>query len=160
MDKRKFWSTKSPRPEYHAIAISHPAIAEPIRLVANQFAPVVLSGFEHTPAPMQIKPPDQGGDTNVRMTLSFPRHVVGQAFKASLKLIQAYAEIDPIAITYSIYLSDTDSPEIVWPLYASDQTGVQFTPDAVQVTATDTNPMRRQAGVIYTPDVFTGLESA
>ncbi len=160
MDKKLFWSSKSPRPEYHAVVFSHPGMTAPIRLVANQFASLTLGGASHVPAPMQIKPPDQGGDANIRMTLSFPRAVVGKQFKDQLALIRAYADLEPISVTYSIYLSDTASPEIVWPLYVSDQAGVQFTTEAVQVTATDTNPMRRQAGVIYTPDIFTGLDAA
>lgn len=159
MDKRKFWATKSPRPEFHAVAFSHPAMAAPFRLVANQFAPVTLGGFVHTPAPMQIKPPDQGGDVNIRMTISFPRAVVGQQFRAQLKLIQAWPTPEPIEITYSVYLDDTSTPQIVWPLYAGDQSGIQFTSEAVQVTATDTNPMRRSASEIYTPDIFTGLDA-
>lgn len=159
MDKALFWSSKSPLAEYHAVTFYHPAMTEIIRLVANQFAEVDLGGATHTPAPMQIKPPDQGGDANVRMTLSFPRAVVGKLFKDQLKLVQAYAGLDPIEVTYSVYLGDTTTPEIVWPLYASDQTGVQFTSNAVQVTATDTNPMRRSAATIYTPDIFTGLDS-
>ncbi len=158
MDKRKFWSTKSPRPEFHAVVFSHPAMSEPVRLVANQFAPVTLGGYQHRPAPMQIKPPDQGGEANVRMTVSFPRAEVGREFKEQMKRIQAWPTLEPISITYSIYLSDFDVPEIVWPLYAGDQSGIQFTTEAVQVTATDTNPMRRQASEIYTPDVFTGLD--
>jgi len=159
MDKRKFWTTKSPRPEFHAVVFSHPAMTAPVRLVANQFAPVTLGGHSHTPAPMQIKPPDQGGDVNIRMTISFPRAVVGQQFRAQLKLIQAWATPEPIEIAYSVYLDDTSTPQIVWPLYAGDQSGIQFTSEAVQVTATDTNPMRRSASEIYTPDVFTGLDA-
>ena len=159
MDKREFWTTKSSRPEFHTVTFSHPAMTDPIRLVANQFAEVVLSGHLHTPAPMQLKPPTLGGETNVKMTVSFPRAVVGRQFKAGLQLVAAWPVPEPVRAVYSIYLADTDRPEITWPLYASDQTGVQFTPEAVQVTLSDTNPMRRQAGGVYTPDVFTGLEA-
>jgi hypothetical protein len=159
MDKTLFWSSKSPLAEYHAVVFSHPAM-NTFRLVANQFEAVMLGGEYHIPAPMQIKPPDQGGDANARMTLSFPRAVVGSEFRKQLKLVQAYATIEPISVTYSVYLGEVASPEIVWPLYVSDQSGIQFTQNAVQVTATDTNPMRRRAAEIYTPDVFTGLESS
>lgn len=159
MDKREFWTTKSSRPEYHSIVFSHPAFEQPIRLVANQFAEVVLAGHLHTPAPMQLKPPAVGGETNVRMTVSFPRAAVGRQFKEGLRLVAAWPAPEPITAVYAIYLGDVDRPEIVWPLYLGDQNGVQFTPEAVQVTLTDTNPMRRQAGVVYTPDVFTGIDS-
>lgn len=156
MDKREFWTTKSKRPEFHAITFEHPAFEQPIRLVANQFAEVVLAGHLHTPAPMQIKPPAVGGETNVRMTLSFPRHVVGKQFKDGLRLVAAGLAPEPIQAVYAVYLGDTDRPEITWPLFVGD---VTFSPEAVQVTLTDTNPMRRQAGEVYTPDVFTGLDS-
>jgi len=157
MDKLQFWATKSPLPEFHAIAFAHPAITT-FRLVANQFAPVTLGGFEHTPAPMTIKAPDQRSDAQPRLTLAFPRQVVGREFKRQLALIVASGSREPIAVTYSIYLGDTAAPQLTWSLYVADASGVQFTADAVQVVATDDNPMRRGVAPIYDPSVFTGLE--
>ena len=142
------------------MTISHPAMTQTFRLVANQFAPVTLGGQVHQPAPMQIKPPDQGGDANPRMTLRFPRASVWREFKRELGRVQGYGTIHPIGVRYAVFLGDTEYPEIDWPLYASDQSGIQFTSEAIQITAADTNPMRRGASEIYTPDVFTGLDVA
>lgn len=158
MDKATFWATKSPLAEYHAITFLHPSFEAPFRLVANQFAEVTLGGYVHTPAPMSIKAPDQKSDTQAKLTMSFPRQVVGREFKRQLRLIQASGSREPIAVTYAIYLGDTATPQMTWQLYAAEAGGVSFTADAVQVTATDDNPMRRKAGVIYDPSTFTGLE--
>jgi hypothetical protein len=158
MDKREFWTKKSPLAEYHGIVFSHPAFSAPFRLVANQFAAVTLGGHEHTPAPMTIKPPDQRGDAQPKLTLAFPRIVVGREFKRQLRLIEAAGLRDPIAVTYSVYLGVTDVPQVTWSLYASDTGGIQFTTDTVQVSATIDNPMRRAVAPIYDPAVFTGLE--
>lgn len=158
MDKRVFWSTKSPEPEFHAVVFDHPAFDGVFRLVANQFEEVTLGGFVHTPAPMTIKPPEQSGTVQPRLTLSLPRQVVGREFKRQLKLVELSGSRAPIALTYSIYCGDTDAPQVTWTLYVSDQSGVQFNADTVQVTASDDNPMRRFAAPIYDPSIFTGLE--
>lgn len=157
MDKEIFWSTKSKRPEFHAIVFEHPAFDAPFRLVANQFADVTLGGHVHRPAPMSIKPPDQDSAAQPKLTLSFPRQVVGRDFKRQLALIVASGLRAPIVVTYAVYLGDTDAPQVTWRLYASDTSGIAFGTDAVQVTATDDNPMRRGVGIIYDPTVFTGL---
>jgi hypothetical protein len=157
MDKAVFWSTKSPLPEYHAVVFAHPAFGQ-FRLVANQFAEVTLGGLVHTPAPMTIRPPDQTSDAQPRMTMSFPRQVVGRDFKRQLKLVTASGSREPIVVTHSIYLGSTDAPQVTWRLYVSDAGGVAFNSDTVQVTATDDNPMRRAVAPIYDPAVFTGLE--
>lgn len=160
MDRATFWATKSPLPEYHAITFDHPALAQPFRLVANQFAEVTLGGAVHTPAPMQIQPPETKSDGAPRLTLSFPRQVVGREFKRQLTIIRASTTTarEPITITYAVYLGDTDAPQITWTLYAGDAGGITFTPEAVRVIATDSNPMLQSAGLIYDPNVFTGLE--
>lgn len=158
MDKAEFWSTKSPLAEYHAIEFSHPAFSAPFRLVANQFAEVTLGGHVHTPAPMTIKPPDSKGDAQPKLTLIFPRQVVGREFKRQLRLVTASGSREPITVTYSVYLGDTIAPEVVWQLYAAEAGGVTFSQDAVQVSATDDNPMRRAVAPVYDPSIFTGLE--
>jgi hypothetical protein len=158
MDKATFWATKSPLPEFHAVTFDHPAFAAPIRLVANQFAPVTLGGFEHTPAPMTIKPPDQTSDARVRLQITFPRAVVGRAFKQQLALVAESGLRAPITVVYAIFLGEVDAPKLTWELYVSDAAGVAFGAESVQVTATDDNPMRRSVGLIYDPSVFTGLE--
>lgn len=158
MDKATFWATKSPLPEFHAVTFSHPSFDEPIRLVANQFTEVPLGGFVHTPAPMTIKAPDQKSDAQPRLQIAFPRAVVGREFKRQLGLIVASGSRRPISVTYAVYLGDTGAPQVTWTLYVSDQGGVAFDADSVQVTATDDNPMRQAVAPIYDPADFTGLE--
>lgn len=156
--KEVFWATKSPLPEWHAVTFDHPAFDAPFRLVANQFAEVTLGGHVHTPAPMTITPPDQKSDAQPKLTMVFPRQVVGRAFKQQLRLIEQSGSRAPISVNYDLYLGTTDAPKLSWRLYAAEQNGVQFSMDGVQVTATDDNPMRRQVGVVYDPTVFSGLE--
>ncbi len=158
MDKKTFWTTKSPLPEYHAIVFAHPSFEAPFRLVANQFAPVTLGGYEHQPAPMKITPPEQKGDSQPKLKMVFPRQVVGRQFKQQLKRISAAGSRAPIVITYSVYLGVTTSPQVSWALYAAEDGGITFSADAVQVTGTVDNPMRRAVALIYDPLVFTGLE--
>lgn len=158
MDKRVFWTTKSPLAEFHAITFSHMAFAAPIRLVANQFAPVVLGGYEHEPATMVIKPPDQTSASVQRLTVSFPRQYVGRRFKQELARVRAYEQPLPIGVLYAVYLGDTSAPQLTRSFYVSDANGVQFNAEIVNVVATDDNPLRRSAAVIYDPNVWTGLE--
>ena len=156
MTPAEFWACKSPLPEFHSITFSHPAFEAPIRLVANQFASVTLGGFVHTPAPMTIKPPDQTGNAQAKLSMAFPRQVVGREFKRQLKLTAGSRA--PITVRYALYLDDLATPALTWNLYVSDAGGVTFTADGVQVVATDSNPMRLSAAVIYDPSVYTGLE--
>lgn len=158
MDKRQFWSSKSPLAEYHSIVFGHPAFDAPFRLVANQFAEVTLGGQVHTPVAMQIKRPDQKAGQQPKLTLAFPRQVVGRQFKQQLALIAASGSREPITVNYSIYLGDTTAPEVTWAMFAAEQGGINFNATAVQVVATVDNPLRRPASLIYTPDIYTGLE--
>ena len=156
MTPAEFWATKSPLPEFHSITFSHPSFAAPIRLVANQFAEVTLGGYVHQPAPMTIKAPDQTGNAQAKLSMAFPRQVVGRAFKQQLKLVAGSRS--PITVRYAVYLDDLATPALTWNLYVSEAGGVTFTADSVQVVATDDNPMRRSAAEIYDPSVYTGLE--
>lgn len=158
MDRRTFWTTKPTLAEFHAITFEHPAFDAPIRLVANQFAPVTLAGSIHTPAPMSIRPPESKGDSQPRMTIVFPRQVVGREFKRQLAKIAATGSRAPIAVTYALFLGATDAPQQTIRLYVADAGGVAFSTESVQVAATEDNPMRRAAGVVYEPSTFTGLE--
>lgn len=158
MDRREYWATKSPLATYETITFDHPVFAAPIRLVANVFAEVTLGGHVHTPAPMTIKPPEQNGDAQPKMQISFPRPVVGRQFKQQLALIVAAGSREPIEVTRAVYLADdTATPKATMTLFASDSGGINFNRDVVQVVATLDNPMRRQAAPIYLPEVFTGL---
>lgn len=158
MDKAEYWSSKPTAPEYEAVVFTHPAFSAPIRLVANVFAEVTLDGQVHTPAAMSIRPPtQQAGGSTPKLTLGFPRAVVGRQFKQQLALIVASGSREPITVTYSRYLGVTSSPQVSWVLYASEAGGVTFGRDSVQVTATLDNPMRRAVAPVYLPEVFTGL---
>lgn len=157
MDRREFWATKSTEPVWHAVVFTHSELPAPFRLVANQFEPVTLGGFVHTPVPMSVRPPEQAGNAAPRMAITFPRQVVGREFKRQLRAIAATGSREPIVVTHNIYFGDPDTPQVTWTLYASDQDGVAFSKDAVQVTASDDNPMRRSVATIYDPSVFTGL---
>lgn len=83
MDKKEFWSTKNPGPQYEAVVFTNSAFAAPIRLVSNVFEAVSLGGHVHQPVPMTIKPPDKTS-TTAKLTLAFPRNVVGREFKRQL----------------------------------------------------------------------------
>lgn len=157
MDRATYWSTKSPLPEYWAVTFDHPAFSQPFRLVANQFAEVVLAGAVHTPAPMSIKPPEQKGDTRPRLTVSFPREVVGRIFKQELARVAASASREPIVVVFAIYLGQTDEPQTTWRMFVADGAGVAFNSSTVQVSATVDNPMERGVSTIYDPATFTGL---
>ena len=157
MDRREFWATKATAPVWHAVTFDHPALAAPIRLVANQFAPVTLSGQVHTPAPMSLQLPESSGSTPPKLTISFPRQVVGREFKRQMALIAASGSREAIAVTLGIYYDSTTAPQSTWTLYVSDQAGVIFNAETVQVIASDDNPMRRSVALIYDPATFTGL---
>lgn len=158
MDRREFWATKNPLPQFQAVVFEHPAWPQPFCLVADQFESVTLGGQVHQPAPMTVKPPDQTADATAKLTLAFPRIVVGREFKKQLALVRAAGTREPIRCWYRLYLDDLTTPAVEWPLYVSDAGGVTFSASTVQVSATLDNPMRRTSAVIYTPDVFTGLE--
>ena len=159
MDKREFWSTKNPGAVYETVTFDHPEFDAPFRLLANKFAAVTLGGDEYTPAPMTIKAPTSKGGERPRLTLAFPRQVVGRQFKQQLALIAAAGSRDPIAITYAVWLAETDAPKVTWNLYAADEGGITFSTASVQVVATLDNPMRRAVAPIYEPGTFTGLET-
>lgn len=156
MDKRTYWATKSPLPEYHSIIIEHPSFDAPFRLVANQFEEVTLGGEVHTPTSMSIKQPDRQSDAQPKLTLSFPREVVGRDFKQQLQKINR-ATPAPLKVKYAVYLGDQVTPQITWDLFASDSAGIAFSNTSVSINATVDNPMRRDVGPIYDPSVFTGL---
>lgn len=159
MNRSEFWATKARLAEYHAVTFEHPSFSTgSIRLVANQFEDVTLGGFVHTSAPMQLQLPAQKSGDLTRMTLAFPRPVVGRQFKQRLREIQASGSREPITVRYEVYLGSTDAPEMSRVLYASDKGGVNFGREYVQVVAGDDNPMRLSAAEIYDPTVYTGLQ--
>lgn len=158
MNRQEFWATKQRLAEYHAVTFTHAAFSGgPIRLVANQFDDVTLGGHLHIPTPMRITPPEQKAASLSRMTIAFPRPVVGRQFKQRLLEIQASGSRAPILVRYDVYLGEVDEPKLSWELYAAEKGGVNFSREYVQVMASDDNPMRLSAAEIYDPAVFTGL---
>ncbi|CAN5718222.1 hypothetical protein BH10PSE18_BH10PSE18_08390 [soil metagenome] len=158
MDRKEFWSTKNPGPQYQTITFTHPAFDAAIRLVSDVFEPVTLGGAVCQPAPMTIKPPDQTGDATAKLAIGFPRNVVGREFKRQLRLLRASGSRAPITVYYDIYLGEVDAPKVRWVLYVAEANGITFNGTTVQVNATLDNPLRRSAALIYDPAVFTGLE--
>lgn len=159
MDKREFWSTKNPGPQYRTVAFSHASFSATFRLVADVFASVTLGGDVYTPAPMRLKTPDQRGDAQPKLTISFPRQVVGRQFKQQLALVRASGSRVPIVVTYGLWLGEIDAPKVTWSAYIADKGGVSFNGDLVQVSATIDDPMRQSVAAIYLPETFTGLEA-
>lgn len=157
MTPSEFWATKSSLPEYLTVTFDHPDMGT-IRLVADQYAPVTIAGHEYTPAPMSITPPEQASDPIAKLRVSFPRAVVGREFKRRLKQISAAGRLSPIVVTYSHWIgSDLSAPVSSWPLYVDRDSGIVFSSETVQVTATDDNPLRLNCSEIYDPTVWTGL---
>lgn len=158
MTPEEFWATKSTLAEYLTVTFEHPEMGAPIRLVADQFAPVVILGNEYTPAPMAITPPEQTNDPIAKLRVSFPRAVVGREFKRRLKQISIGGRLTPISVTYAHWIAaDLTVPASSWSLYVDREAGIVFGPDSVQVTATDDNPLRLNCSEIYDPAVWTGL---
>lgn len=155
----EFWASKRRKARFDAVVFAHPEFSSTFRLVANVFAIVTLGGNVYTPAPMDIGPPAQNAEAQPKLTITFPRAVVGRQFKQQLLLVEAAGSRDPISVTYEIWLEDTDAPKFTWPLYVSDRGGIRFSADAVQVTASLDNPMTRFGQPIYDPAVFTGLQA-
>ena len=157
MDKAQFWTQKPIIAQYESIKFSHPSFDAPIYLVANQFAAVTLGGVEHTPCPLAIQPPAQSKDGNPSITLSFPRVVVGAAFKRQLALIDRH---EPITVEYKLYFADDlNTAAMAYTFYVDKRDGITMNGEAVNVKATYDNPMRRAVCRIYDPATFTGLKN-
>lgn len=152
----EFWASKRRKARFDTIAFAHAEFDATFRLVANVFTEVTLGGNVYTPAPMDIAPPSQNGDAQPRLTLTFPRAVVGRQFKQQLRLVEESGSRVPITCTLATWLEDTDAPKITWPLYVQS---VRFNREAVQVAASLDNPMQRYGQRIYDPAVFTGLQT-
>lgn len=156
--ERTFWATKPVAPEYQTVTFAHPVFSAPVRLVANEFDSVTLGGNVYTPVAMDNRPPGRAPNEQPKLVTSFARQQVGRDFKAKLRDIRAAGSRDPIAVTFDIWLADTDTPKRSWTLYADERGGVVFSPAAVQVNATLDRLRRVSRAPVYAPDIFTGLE--
>lgn len=154
----QYWTVKPNNiVRYETVSFSHPDIDD-VLLVANQYDAALLGGNTYTPVRMDVQLPEQDKDPIASVRVSFPRAVVGEAFKQSLKQINPFNSIVPIGMTVSVWLSsDITTPEQSWNLFVGED-GITMTGDTVQVTGTDDNPMVYDVSTIYDPAVFTGLE--
>ena len=154
-----FWSSKRRKARFDTVTFNHTEFAAPERLVFNVFAEVTLGGDVYMPVPGDIGEPQRNADGQPRLTITFPRAVVGRQFKQALRLVQAASSVDPITCVHAIWLEDMDVPKFTWPMFVNDKAGVRFDRDRVQVVATLDNPMTRAVAPIYDPGVFTGLRA-
>lgn len=154
----EFWSQKPNNViSYETVTFDHPDI-DMVSLVANQFDPVTLGGVEFTPVTMQVRMPNQSTDPVASVSVSFPRAVVGDAFKQALKQITPYNRIIPITMTVQSWLSsDPNNPQYTWDLFIGED-GITMSSDTIQISGADDNPMVLGVSTIYDPAVFTGLD--
>lgn len=157
MDKREFWATKQRAPEWLTITFTHPQFSEPVRLVANEHADMVLGGQSYRACPMKITPPDQGKDPVSTLSVSFPRIIAGREFKARLRQITDAGRVDPIGVAFSHWIA-RDVPATTYNLYVSDDGGgISIGAEWITVRAADENPMRSDVSIVYDVDIWTGL---
>lgn len=153
--QREFWAQKPVRQVYETIQFAHSAIGS-IYLVSNVHQDVSLGGTLYTATRMDISRPAQGRDPIPRLRMAFPRIIVGQQFAVALKRIETSGVLEPIAVTYKLWIDGTVINEIT--LWVDDQDGVSMDAKNVTVTAADDNPMRRNISIIYDVATWTGLE--
>jgi len=157
MTKEQFWTQKKSLPEYWTVTFSHPDFGV-IRLAANQFTEITLQGNVYTPCQMSINPPEESRTSEPQLSVSFPRIVVGRDFKNALMSISLAGQQIPVDVNFSKWIgSDLSVPIESHDLYLSDNAGVTFGNESVQVKATDDNSIRRDVSVTYTAEEFTGL---
>lgn len=157
MTKEEFWTQKKSLPEYWTVKFAHPGFGE-IRLAANQFQDLTLAGNFYKPCQMSINPPEESRTSDPQLSVSFPRIVVGREFKNALTGISLSGQQIPVGVNFSKWIgSDLSAPIESHDLYLSDNAGVTFGNESVQVKATDDNSIRRDVSVTYTAEEFTGL---
>ena len=86
--EREFWARKPVEPRFQTATFTHPEFDAPVRLVANEWQPVLLGGQVFTPVAMDIRPPQSAPAQQPKLTLSFARQQVGREFKAQLRKIR------------------------------------------------------------------------
>lgn len=155
---KEFYSAKSYQPEYTCITFEHPDV-DTFYLVANQYENITLGGIERTACPMSVVEPEQSSTPTSEITISFPRIVVGTQFKAAILAITQAGTMEPITMTLEHFIGpDLVNPDRIFTLYVSDDGGIVFSNDSVQVKCSDVNPMRRRVRRTYEPKDFTGLK--
>ena len=165
-EQREFWNQKNPAEEYDTITFEHVDFKDPIRLVINQFEIKKFNGYKYIPVSGKISLPEQGSDLVPKLSLQFPRVVVGDEFKKAINSITIAGWRSPIYLIYEKYNElSMNAPTMRYVLTVSDD-GVSFNRNTVQITATDDNPMTlgipfgREGNPIYTIAEYPGLSQS
>lgn len=165
-EQREFFSQKNPAEEYDTITFNHPEFKEPVRLVLNQFKPLTFAGNEFIPVAAKINLPDQGSELTPKLSLQFSRIHIGDEFKKIINSITPFGWQEPISMIYEQYNElSIDKPTQRYSLYVSEE-GIKFNRTAVEISATDDNPMvlskprNTESNPIYTLEEYRGLAYA
>lgn len=162
-EQREFFNQKNPAEDYDTITFNHPEFKTPVRLILNQFKPLIFAGNEFIPVAAKINLPDQGTDLIPKLTLQFSRIHIGDEFKKVINSITPFGWQDPISMIYEKYNElSMNKPINRYSLYVSED-GVRFNRNSIQVTACDDNPMilakprSMESNPIYTVEEYRGL---
>ena len=153
--QREFWAQKPVTPVYETITFAHSELGT-IRLVNGVFDTVALGGDLFYPAKMDVSVPAQGRDPIPKLRVSFPRISAGRQFTVALAALTVAGRREPITVTYQQWIDGTVTSSFT--LWVTDDEGVSMNADSITVVASDDNPMRRNVSIIYSVDVWTGLE--
>ena len=155
---RKFWSQKNPEQEWETLKISHPDLADDVRLVGNAFTQQTFGGEVYIPCSMTRRDPQQDGDLVPTASVTFPRALVGDALAEAIKQITPAGWLTPFSATVATWWdSDRTSPSKQWDLYIKEN-GITMNSESVTISLSDDNPMVRSVSLLYDTSVFTGLE--
>lgn len=155
---RKFWSQKNPEQEWETLKISHPDLADDVRLVGNAFTQQTFGGEVYIPCSMTRRDPQQDGDLVPTASVTFPRALVGDALAEAIKQITPAGWLTPFSATVATWWdSDRASPSKQWDLYIKEN-GITMNSESVTISLSDDNPMVRSVSLPYDTSVFTGLE--
>lgn len=156
-EQRAFWSQKNPAEEFDTVMFRHPAFDDDIRLIANVYSDRTIGGSVYRACAMEVSPPEQGSDPVSSATLKFAREVIGDELKAYLRKLDAFDWMTPVTMTLRHYSElDFDNPMQSWTLYV-DEDGIKISGDAVNITATDDNPMILDVSAIYDIERYPAL---
>lgn len=165
-EQREFFTQKNPAEEYDTVTFNHSEFREPVRLVLNQFKPIVFGSNEYIPVAAKINLPDQGSELTPKLTIQFSRIYVGDEFKKIINSISPFGWQEPISMTYEQYNElSMDKPTQRYALYVSES-GVRFNRTTVEISASDDNPMilakprNTESNPIYTLEEYRGLAYA
>lgn len=158
-DNATIWTTKAPVLEFDTIEFSHSSI-EAIRVVANQYDPVVLLGNEYKPCYVEVQYPKIDGESQPEASFTMARPVVGDLVQRTIRSIPPYMRIkEPVKVTMS-HWSDYNltEPMFGYELDLSNE-GVSLSVDSVTFKVERINNMTRGVARIYKIDEWTGLEN-